>query len=145
MAETAKLDDMRRCVYSWLQAVKLGWKQVKHLEDELCALRERLDGLNTATGEGVSGSGTGGGLDEGIARLAYLEEKWGKDAAKASKDYVDAMELCKGRIETWAVWLHIIERMTWHETGCMLGYSQRTMRRMGYEGVAILYEEMPRF
>lgn len=139
------IDEMRSCVYSWLQSVRLGWLEAKRLEEEICGLRDRLDGLSSAQGDSVSGSSGGCGLEAGILRLSQLEDRWRESVEACSKAYVDAYELCAKGEGTYAVWLHVVERLTWREAGCELGYSERTMKRMGHEGIAVLYENMPKF
>lgn len=138
------IETMRVCVYQWLTDIRLHWMEIAYLEDQMNALRYRLEGLKSLCDDRVSGSKVSDTLVEGMAQLEDLIMQWNDRMLIYSTEYASALEMCQTTIETKAVWMHIVDHEPWSEVGRRLGYSESYIWRIKNDGIRTLYDLMPR-
>lgn len=131
------------CVDRYLNAIRGMEQDARDLEWRICDLRERLQGLGAPSGDGKGGSASDS-LGNGVAALAELEEEWSSKVAGYAQEIARAIEICRpSLLDRYAVWLHVVERLTWCDVAKRIGYCERTVRTMAKSGYAEIFDAMP--
>jgi predicted RNase H-like nuclease (RuvC/YqgF family) len=134
----------RICVIAYLEQIRNLDLEVRELEWRISDLRERLESLSGVTSNGMRRNRGNDSIGNGIARLEELEHEWSSKAAEYSTEILKAYDLCPpSNHARRAIFLHVVSRMTWSKIGSVLGYSERTVRRLGNAGITDLYPEIP--
>lgn len=134
---------MRACVAAYLRHIRAMDAEMRDIERRIRDVRARMEGL----GVRLDGSGHGGGGDrmaDGVAMIAELEAEW-SDRVRSNRAEVErARDMCSpAYVGRRAVWLHVVEGLTWAHVGRVIGYSESQARRIADGGVRELYRIIP--
>lgn len=136
---------MRICVEAYLAQVRDERADLEGLRWRMADLRELLQGTASPGGAPSASGGVRDRMADGLSRLEALEGEWAEKAARYAGDVEQAAEICAPRhLGRYALYLHIVERMTWQQVGRRISYCDRTARTIAYKsGIPEIYEAMP--
>lgn len=138
-------DVMRYCVESYLGRIRDERADLEGLRWRIADLRELLRGTASPSSGPAQAGGVRDRMAEGLSRLEALEDEWAEKASRYAGDVEEAVEICAPRhLGRYALYLHIVERMTWQQVGRRINYCDRTARTIAYRsGIPEIYEAMP--
>lgn len=136
-------DVVRICVIEYLTSIRGMEVSMRDLEHRIAELRFRLEGLSGGGGSAIR-TASADRMSEGIGRLEILEEEWSTTVALYADRISEAMCICAtNHMNRYICWMHWVEKLTWEQVGCRLGYSKQHARLLAESGITEIYGEMP--
>lgn len=131
------------CVVEWLKKIRESTNRANYIRTQI----EKIDAALTLKGVSYSEKVQNGSyadlVPENIDRLHELREELNALISLSIDRFREAFALCCEYENRWAIWLHVVECMTWDEVGRKLYLHPSTAREKADKGYIELYSEMP--
>lgn len=134
---------MKICVVAYLLRIRESSNRAEYIREQI----RRIESSITLRAQSYSEKLTGGSYadmtPETIEKLHQLRNELNDQISQSIDDFKIAFEICRDFQCRWAVWLHIVEGMTWEQIGNKLYMHKDTAYKLANQGYIEIYELMP--